>query len=118
MSHELDLVILKTLLNNKKHGLDFANDHDTKLFSPDVWNFANVVVGYIRTYKELPTLRVITEKLSKGNNDKLVDNIKKIWAEIEQVDYNDREYKHDLEKMKKRFAEKQLSAMKESFAKL
>ncbi len=118
MSNELDLVILKTLLNNKKHGIDFANDYDTKLFGPDVWNFSNLVVSYIRTYKELPTLRVLTEKLAKGGNDKLIDNVKKIWTEIESIEYNDREYKHDLEKIKKRFAEKQLSEVKDKLLKL
>ena len=76
----LDMSVLKSIISNKKNGLDFANDSDTKIFSPEVWNFANVVVGYIRTYKELPTLRVITEKLAKGSNDKLIETIKNIWA--------------------------------------
>ena len=74
MNYNLDLVILKTLINNKKHALDFANECDPKLFSPDVWNFANLVVGYVKTYKELPTLRVIVEKLEKGSNDRLIES--------------------------------------------
>lgn len=118
MSSELDLVILKTLITNKKHALDFANECDPKLFSPEIWNFANLAVGYVRTYKELPTLRVMVEKLSKGNNDKLVDHVKKVWDQLEKVNYDDKEYKHDLEKIKKRYAEKQISAMKETLSKL
>lgn len=109
----LDFVILKTLITNKKHALDFSNECDAKLFSPEVWNFANLVVGYVKTYKELPTLRVIIEKLGKGNNDKLIENTKKIWNQLDIIQYDDKEYKHDLDKLKKRFAEKQIVNLKE-----
>lgn len=114
----LDLVVLKSLITNKNHALDFANDNDAKIFSPETWNFANTVVSYIRTYKQIPTLRVITEKLSKGKNQKLIENIKTIWAELDNIQINDNEYKHDLEKIKSRFAEKQLLAANETLSKL
>jgi replicative DNA helicase len=117
MSNSLDLCILKSIISNKKHALDFANDCDAKLFSSDVWNFANLVVGYIRTYKEIPTLRVVTEKLSKGNNDKLIESITKTWEQLDGITVNEREFKHDLDKLKKRFAEKQIIAAQESLAK-
>jgi len=104
----IDSAILKTLITNKKHALDFSNREDTKLFTTDMWNFANLIVGYTRTYKEIPTLRVITEKLSKGGNDKLIERVKEIWEQLEQFKYDDKEYKHDLEKIKKRFAEDQI----------
>ena len=114
----LDLSVLKSIVTNKKHGLDFANDSDTKIFSPEAWNFANVVVGYLRTYKELPTLRVITEKLAKGNNEKLIEGIRSIWSELDRIAVNEHEYKHDLEKIKNRFAEKQLISTRESLSNL
>lgn len=118
MSNELDMVILKTLVTNKKHALDFANDCDTKLFSTEVWNFANLAVSYIRTFKELPTERVMVERLAKSKNDQLSDYVKGVWSQINNTFYNDREYKHDLEKLKKRYAEKQISSVKESLSKL
>lgn len=118
MSNNLDLTVLKTILNNKKHALDFVNEGDTKLFAPEVWNFANLVVGYVRTFKELPTLRVITERLAKGNNLSMIDMVKKTWEQIDNITVDEKEYKHDLEKLKKRFAEKQLLTMKDSLAKL
>jgi replicative DNA helicase len=118
MSNNLDLVVLKTLLNHKKHALDFVNEYDAKLFAPEVWNFANVVITYIKTYKELPTLRVLTERLSKTNNPNFVDAITKIWEQTENVVAHDNEYKHDLDKLKKRFAEKQLLHVKDNFSKL
>jgi len=116
--NSLDLVVLKSLITNKKHALDFANDNDAKIFSPETWNFANAVIGYIKIYKELPTLRVITEKLVKGKNDKLIENIKTIWSELDKMQINDNEYKHDLEKIKTRFAEKQIINTKDNLSKL
>lgn len=114
---DLDLVILKTLVSNKKHALDFANENDPKLFLADYWNFANLIVGYSRTYKELPTQRVMVEKLAKGNNDKLIDHINKVWDQLKNVNHDEREYKHDLEKLKKRYAEKQVTSIQQILSK-
>lgn len=118
MSNDLDLSILKVLVTHKKHALDFVNECDPKLFGTEVWNFANLAYGYIRTYKELPTQRVMVEKLSKGSNDKLIDHIKKVWGQLDAIKYDEKEYKHDLEKMKKRYAEKQLLSVRDQFSKL
>lgn len=115
---QLDLVILKTIITNKKHAVDFAGDNDAKLFTPETWNFANLVINYIKTYKDVPTLRVLTEKIEKGNNDKLVENIKVVWEELEKLQYDDKEFKHDLEKLKRRFAEKELIRTKDNLVKL
>lgn len=117
MNNELDLMILKTLVSNKKHAMDFVSECDPKLFATEVWNFANLAVGYIRTYKELPTQRVMVEKLAKGNNDKLIEHVRKMWEQLDRINYDTKEYKHDLEKMKKRFAEKQISNIKDTLAK-
>src|SRR5574338_181784 len=105
---DLESRVLKTIISNKKFGLDFANDSDPKLFSGELWNFANVVVGYIKTHKDLPTLRVINEKLSKGSNDNLLKKINSVWEHLQKISVDDKEYKHDLDKLKKRYAEKQL----------
>jgi replicative DNA helicase len=105
---DLEMRVLKTITTNKKFGLDFANENDPKLFSGELWNFANVVTGYIKTHKELPTIRVINEKLSKGNNDNLLKKINTVWDALQKVQVDEKEYKHDLDKIKKRFAEKQI----------
>lgn len=105
---DLEMRVLKTITTNKKFGLDFANENDPKLFSGELWNFANIVVGYIKTHKDLPTIRVINEKLSKGNNENLLKKINTVWEALQKTQVDDKEYKHDLERMKKRFAEKTL----------
>jgi replicative DNA helicase len=118
MYSELDLQILKAITTNRKCALEFVSENDAKLFAPEVWNFANVVINYIKNYKDTPTLRVITEKFNKNSNEKLIEYINKIWKEVESVKYDEKEYKHDLEKLKLRFAEKQLFNAKESLNKV
>lgn len=118
MSYDLDLVILKTLVSNKKHALDFVNEGDPKFFSKEVWNFAQIAFSYIKTYKDLPTQRVMVERLAKGSNNHLIDHVNKVWQQLDGLEYNDHEYKHDLEKIKVRYAEKEISAIKESLSKL
>ena len=115
---QLDLSILKVLVTNKSHAVEFVNECDAKLFAPEVWNFANLLVNYIRSYKDIPTLRVLTEKIAKGNNVKLIEHVSNVWEAVHQLDYNEKEYKHDLELLKKRFAEKQITTIKDSFSKL
>jgi replicative DNA helicase len=63
---------------------------------------------------------VLSEKLAtKGSaNDKLIESLKKTWEVVEKTSADDKEYKHDLEKLKKRFGEKQLLAIKNQLAKL
>lgn len=114
----LDLSILKAITTNKKHALDFVNDQEPKLFSTDIWVFANIVFNYIKTNKEVPTLRTLTDPLNKGNNDQLILTLSKFWKEVEEFQYNDTEYIYDLKKLKKRFAEKQIIQLKDNISKI
>ena len=107
---DLDLVILKTLISEKKYALEFAAECEAKLFGSDVWIFANGVINYLKIYKELPTLRVLTEKT---NNSKQIEYITALWNKLESINYDYKEYKHDLEKLKKRYAEKQILQAKD-----
>jgi len=113
---ELDLIILKELISNKNHALDFVSDCDSSLFQPECWNAAHIIISYIKTYKEIPTLKVLTEKLQKGNN-KVVDYLKNVWQEIENVNSISIEFKFNVEKIKKRFAEKQIILAKDNLLK-
>lgn len=114
--NDLDLSVLKTIVTNKKHALDFVNECDDKLFDTSVWNFATIVVNYIRTYKELPTLRVLEERLAK--NASLLDTVKRVWNQVDQFQYDDKDYKFDLEKLKKRYAEKQVITLRDNLIKV
>jgi hypothetical protein len=117
MSYELDLSILKTLISDKKNALEFIHECDTKIFTSEYWNFANLVVSYLRTYKEIPTLRVIEEKLSRGNNTHLLEMFGKLGPSWTPCPSQTTSIKYQLEKIKKRFAEKQLTGLKETLSK-
>lgn len=114
MTNELDLSILKNLVSDKRNALDFINECDTKVFGSEFWNFANIVVSYIRTYRDVPTLRVIEERLARGGgNDKLQETVRKIWDQLDRINIRSSEYRFELEKIKKRYAEKQIHSFNE-----
>ena len=83
-TEEIDLIILKNIITNKKFGLEFASECDARLFSTEVWNFANIVVTYIKTYKDLPTLKVLSEQLNKKNSQKLLEHVHGVWGELDE----------------------------------
>lgn len=115
----LDLHILKGIISNKKFAVDFASDNDTKLFESDIWSFANIILGYVKTFKDVPTLRVVKDRLVKSNsNQKLLDYIDQAWQEVSAVNINESELKYDLEKLKKRYAEKEMLELKEKMSSL
>jgi len=113
----LDLAILKTLITNKKHAIDFATECDAKLFSVDLWNFSKVIVDYVKVFKEVPTLRVIQDRMAKTGNKTFAEYCDTVWKAVDAHPYDEREFKFDLEKIKQRYAEKQLAEIKESLNK-
>lgn len=115
MNNNLDLNILKIIISNKKYAIDFTNECDAKLFESNFWNFANLAISYIKLFKEVPTLRVLIDKASK--NDNLINHINEIWKKISDHQYDEKEYKHDLAKIKSRYADRELSKLSEKLAK-
>lgn len=114
---ELDLSILKVILTNRKYALDFVHECNEKIFDPNLWKFTKLVVDYIRVYHEVPTKRVILEKIkSAKNSEAFIDNTINLFNKIEHFNYDDREYKHDLEKLKNRFSERLLFSLKDNLS--
>jgi|SRR5271166_1188065 len=112
--NELDLSILKVLLTNKKYALEFAGECSEKLFEPDAWRFAKLVIDYIRTYKDIPTKRILLERTKPLKNDALLKYIDQTVSKIDDFKYDDKEYKHDLDKLKNRFAERLITNLKDN----
>lgn len=98
---KLDRNILKALTIDNINGLDFAYSFSEKLFTKDIQTFARILIHYMRSYKSLPTRRVITEY--HNSNDNLVNYINKVWDELDKFDYNTQEFKYDLDKLKTRY---------------
>lgn len=110
--NELDINILKSILSNVNHGVDFAHTYNNLLFSPNTQLFARFVIEYIKTYRALPTRRVLVS--SHKQNESSVDYINSFMDVIEKSEYNTQEYPYDLEQLKKRYAsESLLSAQQE-----
>lgn len=114
--NELDLRILKSILSDKKHSIDFVNECDERLFDPNLWKFAKLIVDYIKTYKDSPTKRIIVEKVSSQKNEALLEYVNSIFTKLDDVNYDIREYKHDLGKIKNRLSEKLISGLKDSLS--
>jgi len=108
---ELDLIILKHILFNKKNALEFIHDCNEKIFVPDIWRFAKIILDYVRIYKEIPTRKVINERNKK--NETLINYINQIWDDLDKINIDEKEYKHDLEKIKNRFVEKLIYDLRE-----
>lgn len=98
---KLDRNILKALTIDNVNGLDFAYSYTEDLFTKDVKMFARLLLKYMRSYRSLPTRRVITEQ--HNSNDNLVGYINKVWDELDKFDYDKQDFRYDLEKLKTRF---------------
>lgn len=107
----LDLAILKVITSNKFLAQDFIYECGSNLFHSDYWSFADAVYKYIRSYKECPTERTLQEKYKNKQN--LVSAFEKIWRKLDSISYNEQEFKFDVEKLKKRYAENRLLKLKE-----
>lgn len=111
--NETDLVVLKHIITHKKSALDFTQDCNEKVFSPDVWRFAKLVTDYVKINRDVPTLKILVEK-NKKSNDALVKYIEQIWNDLEKISVNEKEFKHDLEKLKTRYAESLVYSLKDN----
>ena len=114
---QLDLSILKVILTNKKYSLEFIHQCNEKIFITDLWRFAKINIDYIRVYKNLPTKRVMLEKLKAQKNDSLINYFETIWDKVDSFKYDEKDFAYDLEKIKIRFSEKLIHNLKDNLSK-
>ena len=108
---ELDLLVLKAIITNKQCALDFASGCSSNIFDTSLWHAANLIITHIKTYKDIPTLNILIEKIPK-TTPALTETVTNIWQQIENTTYNDKEYKHNLEKLQYRFSVEQILNLK------
>jgi len=101
MIDELDLKILKCLVNDKVSALTFAFRYDSTLFDEDSSRFAKLVLDYIKHFRSPPTRRTLLDR--HKNNAHLTSNIEEVWDEIDALEYDTNEYPYDLGEIKKRY---------------
>lgn len=109
---ELDLLILKAISTDKQAALDFVGGNSVYLFDNSLWNIANLVINYIKTYKDVPTLNVLKDRLGK-TAPAMIDSLLNVWQKMEGVVYNEKEYKHNIEVLHSRFRTAEIVKLKE-----
>jgi replicative DNA helicase len=114
MIEELDLRILKTLVSDKVIALTFTSRYDHSLFDQDTQRFAKLIIDYTKHYRSPPTKRTLLEQ--HGKNQNLATIIEDSWAEIDELNYDTKEYPYDLEQLKKRFQQQAVEDIREKAA--
>lgn len=114
---KLQANVLKCLLFNKTIMYDFINESSEKLFQdPELFTFAKASIEYFKVYKQLPTLATLSERINpKNTNPQAQELFEKCYAHIESLPDSTNEYRFNLEKLKSKYAIKQLDFVKDSF---
>ncbi len=115
MSESIDLEVLYTITHSKKHAINFVNNHNETLFDPDYWKMAKNVFAYIKAYKEVPTLQVMLDSVKKADA-KFKPAIIELWNQIESAKSDPSEFNYKVDKLKKRYKEKEIFLLKESLS--
>ena len=108
---DLDLQILKVLFENKRAAIEFASYGESKVFTPSLWKYGQCVIDYIKVYKEVPTPKVLVECYGK-NNEATVKYLNNISSQVEAQTLCEKEFPHNIKKIKDRYAHSLLSNLK------
>jgi replicative DNA helicase len=114
VNEELDLRVLKALLNDKVNALTFAYRYDHSLFDTDIQHFAKLVLDYTKHFRSPPTKRTLLDRHSGNSN--LVTIIDETWNEIDDLEYDIKEFPYDLAQLKKRFQVRAVEEIREKAA--
>jgi hypothetical protein len=109
---QVDLEILKALVSNYNISLNFASGCSPEIISEDAQQFVKSITSYVKTYKALPTKKVLLDIDAKYSDR--VEYIEEIWDQLDQTDYDEKEYSYNLDKLKKRHKEKLIFDMGQS----
>lgn len=109
---EQDARILKAIITDTKSARYFSNIYDDSLFVGNAKLFAKSVIDYFKTYKALPTKRVLLD--INQNNPVFCNEIEYIYNKLDNLDYNISDFQYDLTKVKNRFIQKEVVSLKNS----
>ena len=111
--NDLDLTVLKVIFENKKCAMEFSSQSDSSIFTQDLWRFSKIVTEYLKLYKECPTRKVLLDVYAKGNESS-AKYINEVCDAVDAVPLNDKEFKHNLNQLKDRYARTLIDAVRES----
>ena len=104
-----DLRLLKAIVSDSQAARELSSIN-TNIFIGDSKYFAEKAINYFKTYKQLPTKRVMLDMVS-GDAYSIFS---KIWDNIEKIEYKSSEFQYDLEKIKFRYSKFELLKLKEN----
>lgn len=100
---EQDLRLLKALVSDDNAARQVASAYGSELFVGDAAPFADAAISYFKTYNNLPTRRVMTDKSP---------TFEYIWDEIDKISYNKSEFSYDLDKIQNRFVQQEVYGLR------
>lgn len=108
---ELDLRILKAIITDKVNALSFSYKYDHTLFDSETERFAKLVLDYTKHFRSPPTRRTLLDR-HKGNSN-LSQIIESAWDELDEFEYDNKEFTYDLGELKKRFQKKAVEIIRD-----
>lgn len=111
----LDLIVLKNIVTDKKLAIDFVSKNEPTLFDSNYHMFANYFFKYVKSYKELPTLDTINNSFSAQETKNYFNSI---WQDILQTKSNKIEYQFYVDKLKHRYSVNELISLKNDLSSL
>jgi len=101
MNEELDLRVLKGIVNDKVNALTFVYRYDHTLFDEEIQRFAKLVLDYTKHFRSPPTRRTLLDR--HDGNSNLTQLINDSWDELDSLEYDIKEYAYDVSELKHRF---------------
>lgn len=106
-----DLRLLKALTTDQRLALDFVSSNDPGLFMGEARSVGKAVFDYIKTYKNIPTKRVLVDRHQK--DAQLTSRIESLFDSLQTIDFDVNEYQYDIEKIKQRYVDTKYHNLKD-----
>lgn len=106
-----DLRVFKAITSDNHLALDFITNHDASIFLGDSKQLGKIICDYIKTYRTVPTQRVLIDKYK--SNSVLIDKIEALFNILPEISFNPNEYYYDLDKIKQNYAETKFNDLKD-----
>jgi hypothetical protein len=108
---EQDLRVFKAITSDTRLALDFVNSNDSSLFIGDSKPVGKAIFDYIKSYKTVPTKRVLVDK--HKSNVALSSQIEALFDILPDIQFNPNEYQYDIDKIKQTCAETKFNALQD-----
>ncbi len=110
--NELEFSILNAISQHQRLALDFSSSYDENLFeSDDAKKLARAFIEYIKTFKSRPSQKAMLDKYN--TDDAFCETIEAFFEASDETEYNQDDYKYDVDRLKHKYGESRLEAIKD-----